>query len=174
VWWVQGQAKLIMISRIGGICAGVFLTLAIAVTILPNTAHGEIMTGIAKALDGLLDLDQLSWMHTQGIAPSVALVESASTRDPAELADECMVKVRFCLDLPCDGTRDKTPAMQSRLYIRMRDIYTYAGSRCPADAVAGCTPQVTKVPVSTLQVGLQPRQQLQHHICLAQFRTCTL
>lgn len=115
---MQDQAKTIMISRICGIVSGVCLTLFFAVTILPATAHGEMISGITLALRRLLELDQLSWLHCGGTPPAI-LLSPDNSQTSTELAEDTIVKVRSKLHTvkwtSLQGSQGDTPARQDKV-----------------------------------------------------------
>jgi hypothetical protein len=59
---VQHGAWSVMLSRVLGIVAGVALTLAFTVTILPTSAHGSIDRKLAGAMRELLTMHGLCWL----------------------------------------------------------------------------------------------------------------
>ena len=83
---LQAQAQMILLTRICGICIGVCITLLFAVTILPTTAHDNMLAGLHVTLTGLLELDELSWMHVRMrlMPPSASTAVFAATAAAAD------------------------------------------------------------------------------------------
>jgi hypothetical protein len=59
---VQTSARIVMLTRVSGIIAGVTITLLLSVTLLPTAAHHVIDKQLAAALRELLTLHGLCWL----------------------------------------------------------------------------------------------------------------
>lgn len=99
---LQAEAKAIAIARTAGIVAGVLLTLALAVTVYPVTAHHQHESHLSHALDSLLALHALCWVpltfvHAPPPPPATAAPEERSqgmhsTHDVARGSAESAVR----------------------------------------------------------------------------------
>lgn len=82
---VQEEAKAITVARTAGIVAGVLLTLALAVTVYPVSAHYQHEAHLSHALDALLALHALCWVPlTFAHAPPPCPAPGAAAAPPTE------------------------------------------------------------------------------------------
>eukprot|EP00892_Ulva_mutabilis_P008559 jgi/Ulvmu1/6075/UM027_0053.1 len=82
------EAKAITIARTAGIVAGVLLTLALAVTVYPVSAHSQHEAHLSSALDGLLALHALCWVPFTFAHPrEPAAMANPGSRDGAVPGD---------------------------------------------------------------------------------------